>query len=135
MFVYFQTSSKWATMARSPYFDWVAFGVCVCFIMSIAFDHYMISENVANIVSHVDFACKILFIIETGLRLHSLRREFLMSFWNFYDAIAVILVLIGELFKPQQIDCHSNLKKSSFPRANTYLTYFLNSRAICDRIH
>lgn len=56
----------------------------------------MISEKSANILQYIDFACAILFIGETALRLHSLQREFLLSFWNFFDAVTVILLLIGK---------------------------------------
>lgn len=54
-------------------------------------------ETCVTTIQYIDNVCAILFIIETALRLHSLRRTFLLSFWNFYDAVTVILLLIGQL--------------------------------------
>ncbi|XP_055311841.1 sodium channel protein para-like [Sitodiplosis mosellana] len=91
------TSSKLAMLARNPYFDWVAFTICVFYMLALALDQYALDEVYANILQYIYLVCAILFIIETALRLHSLRRIFLMSFWNFFDAVTVTLVLI-ELF-------------------------------------
>lgn len=85
-----------AAFGRTVYFDWIAFGVNVVYITVLAFDHYLMIEKLAGIIHYVDFVCAILFIIETAIRLHSLRRNFLLQFWNFFDAVSVILVLIGE---------------------------------------
>lgn len=85
-----------AALARKPLFDWVAFVICVAYIVSLAFDYYMISEKMAKILQSIDFGCAILFIAETAIRLHSLRRKFLLSFWNFFDAVTVIFLLIGK---------------------------------------
>ncbi|XP_031630611.1 sodium channel protein para-like [Contarinia nasturtii] len=91
------TASKLAMLARNQYFDCVAFAICLFYIISLAFDQYQISEKYANTIQYIDLVCAVLFMIETALRLNSLRRIFLLSFWNFYDSVTVILLLI-ELF-------------------------------------
>lgn len=60
----------------------------------------MIPEAESNIIQYIDHICGVLFIAETALRIHSLRRAFFLNLWNFYDAITVIILIIGEI-QPQ----------------------------------
>lgn len=94
--IIFQNSSKLAEFVRTIYFDWIAFVFCVIYIITLAFDHYHIAENISNILNYIEFVCALLFIAETALRFHAQRRLFLLNLWNFYDAVTVILLVIGE---------------------------------------
>lgn len=93
----FQNPSKLTNFARSVYFDWIAFGLSVFYVIVLAFDRYQRSEGVAHAIQIIDFVCAVLFVIETALRLHSQRRSFLLNLWNFYDSVTVILLFFGEL--------------------------------------
>lgn len=54
------------------------------------------TEKFVQTLHYVDVICGLLFIFETAIRLHALRRKFLLQFWNFYDAVAVILLISGK---------------------------------------
>lgn len=84
-------------LARNQYFDCVAFAICLFYIISLGCDRFQIEVKYKNILQSIDMMCAVLLVIETALRLHSLRRMFLLNFWNFYDSVTVILQLIGKL--------------------------------------
>lgn len=101
--MFLQATSKLVRFTTSEYFDQIAFVLCVAYIVVLACDQYSISEKTATIIHYLDFVFGILFIIETALRLHAMRRSFLLNLWNFYDAVTVILLIIGK-YKPLNND-------------------------------
>lgn len=81
---------------KSVYLEWIACVLCLLYIIALSFDHLTMTEKEAEILHYIDFVFAVLFVIETAIRFHSLRRSFLSNLWNFYDSIVTILLLIGK---------------------------------------
>lgn len=91
------SNSKLVNFVRSNVFEMIALVSYFIYIIALMCDHSTASEEIGHALEYVHFVLSALLIIEVGLRCFAYRKAFFASYWNRFDIVVVILLIIGKL--------------------------------------
>lgn len=88
------SSFKFINFVRSHAFEAIAFASYIVYVVVLMGDHYYSTAQFQQILIH--YVLSILLIVEIFLRGCAYRKEFFTNFWNRFDVVIVVFLIIGE---------------------------------------
>lgn len=83
-------------MVKSKAFDWAAFIVLLCFMLTLSLEHFQMTGPFTLILMIADSVFIALLAIEVGIRIFGLRQEFHKNWWNIYDLVVLVICVVGK---------------------------------------